>query len=76
MTDLTKKEVLDQLKKLGVHNTSELKFYYKEYKDYSVKYSQVYFSRILQRIGRQLLQRKHIITSHLLKRHSSRNIKS
>jgi len=35
MAELTKKEIQDQLKKLGIHSSSELSFYSKEYKNYS-----------------------------------------
>jgi len=35
MTELTKKEIQTQLKKLGIHSGSELNLYSKEYKEYS-----------------------------------------
>ena len=34
MAGLTKKEILDQLKKLGINSTSELKSYFREYRNY------------------------------------------
>lgn len=34
MKTLTKKEILDQLKKLGIDSSSELKNYLEEYKEY------------------------------------------
>jgi hypothetical protein len=56
MENLSKKEVIAELKKLGINSTSELNSYYKEYKRFSAKSSQAFFARILQRIRRQLLQ--------------------
>ena len=38
MAELTKKEIQDQLEKLGIHSNSELTFYSKEYKEYSAKH--------------------------------------
>lgn len=35
MEELTKIEIQDQLKKLGIHSSSELSLYSKEYKEYS-----------------------------------------
>jgi hypothetical protein len=35
MAGLTKKEILDQLKKLGVSSSSELNTYFEEYEEYS-----------------------------------------
>jgi hypothetical protein len=35
MAELTKKEIQDQLKKLGISSSSELRLYSKEYEEYS-----------------------------------------
>jgi len=35
MAELTKEEIQAQLKKLGIHSSSELRTYSKEYKEYS-----------------------------------------
>jgi hypothetical protein len=59
MTDLTKKEIMAELKKLGIDHASELDLYYNDYREYSVKCSPTYFARTLRKIIRQLLlQRK------------------
>jgi len=37
MTQLTKNEIQEQLKKLGIHSSTELNFYSQDYKKYSHK---------------------------------------
>ncbi len=59
MAALTKKEIIAELKKMGISTTSEINSYYKEYKEYSAKCSQAYFTRILRRIRRQQLQQRN-----------------
>ena len=58
MKDLTRKEILDELKKLGVNNTSELNAYYKEYKGYSAKSSQTFLENLLRKIEEATLTNK------------------
>jgi hypothetical protein len=58
MTDLTKKEIMVELKKLGIDRAPELDLYYRDYMEYSVKYSQTYFARTLRKIIRQLLRQR------------------
>jgi hypothetical protein len=52
---LTKKEILDGLKKLGLNSTPELNSFYYEYKKYSEKFSRVFFTRRLRMIKPMLL---------------------
>lgn len=67
MANLTKKEIVAELNKLGINATSEIDLYYAEYAAYSAKYSQVYFIRILQRFRRKRLLRKNATSPNLLK---------
>ncbi len=60
MAALTKKEILAELRKLGIDSTSEINSYYREYKEYSVKYSQTFFTGTLRRIRRQSLQKRNV----------------
>ena len=55
MAQLTKKEILDGLRKYGLNSTFELNSYYYEYKKYSEKPSQVFFTRTLRAIKPMLL---------------------
>ena len=59
MADLTKKEIIAELRKVGVHSTAEIDIYYREYREYSAQYSRAYFTKTLQRIRRQLFQRRN-----------------
>jgi hypothetical protein len=60
MTDLTKKEIMAELKKLGIDHATELDRYYRDYRDYSIKFSQTAFARTLKKITRQLLRQRKI----------------
>ncbi len=75
MAYLTKKEILAELKKLGINSTSEINSYYKEYKDYSAKSSQAFPTRILRRIRRQLLQQRNANSLIFSKEKASKGMK-
>ena len=60
MADLTKKEIIAELRKVGVNSTAEIDIYYREYREYSARYSQAYFTKSLQRIRKQLFQRRNV----------------
>ncbi len=51
MIDLTKKEILFQLKGLGINSTSERSFCYDEYREYSEKTSQEHFRYVFKKKG-------------------------
>jgi hypothetical protein len=55
MKNLSKKEVLAELKKLGINSTSELNSYYKEYKGYSAESSETFLIKILRKIEKTTL---------------------
>lgn len=61
MTNLTKREILSELKKIGVNSTAELNVYYREYKKYSSRYQLQLRARKARRIKRQLPQREALV---------------
>jgi hypothetical protein len=54
MKNLSKKEVLAELKKLGINSTSELNSDYKKYKKYSAKSSQTFLSKYYENLIQKL----------------------
>jgi arsenate reductase-like glutaredoxin family protein len=73
MAELTKKEIQAQLKKLGIHSSSELRTYSQEYKEYSAhQHPLVHASRENQKTeeiyqqDQYLLSRKFVRTCRAL----------
>lgn len=60
MSNLTKKEIIAELKKLGINSVHEINTYYKEYKRYSSPNSKKFLSRTAQRIRRQILNKRNL----------------
>ncbi len=75
MASLTKKEILTELKKMGINSTSEINSYYREYKEYSTKSSQAFLTRILKRIRRQILQQRNAYSMTVSKEKASKRMK-
>ena len=48
MKTLSKKEIIAELKKLGIDSTSEIKSYFKDYRGYSSKPSRSFIEKVLE----------------------------
>ena len=65
MIDLTKKEILFQLKALGINSTSEGSFCYNEYREYSEKTSQEHFRYVFKKNGSNLKRARQRIPANI-----------
>jgi hypothetical protein len=57
MANLTKKEIISELKNIGINSTAEINVFYIEYKKYLSQFPQGLRTRAARKIKRQLLQK-------------------
>jgi hypothetical protein len=57
MANLTKKEIISELKKIGINSTAERNVFYREYKNYLSQCLQGLRTKAAWKIKRQLLKK-------------------